>query len=145
MPAYSPDATVTTEPVDTRPVASAAAEFRALKAWIQANAGFKYVSVFTPPAGAYQLVAADAGRGVRKDDAATVTVPANATVGFPVGTLISGVNDSASVMTLAAAVGVTLYLAGTALPGNRTLSPRGMWTIWKVATDTWYCYGAGVS
>lgn len=93
---YTPDATVTTEPLDSRPVASAAEEFRALKAWIAANVGFKYVSVYTAPAGAYTLVVADAGRGVRKDDAATVTVPPNSSVSFPAGTLISGVNNNNS-------------------------------------------------
>lgn len=79
-------------------------------------------SSYTPPApsallvsndqagAAYQLVIGDAGKVIRMSNAGanTVTVPANATVPFPVGTIIEVEQSGAGQTSLAAAGGVTL-------------------------------------
>ena len=74
---------------------------------------------------------------------ATLTVPTNASVAFPIGTTILVVNDNSGNLTISGA-GVTFQLANGAT-GNRTVATKGMATLLKVATDTWYVSGAGVT
>jgi hypothetical protein len=73
-----------------------------------------------------------------------LTIANNASEGFQVGAAISIVNQGTGNITIAQGSGVTLYLAGNATSGNRTLSTFGMATIMKVATDTWFINGTGV-
>ncbi len=73
-----------------------------------------------------------------------LTIANNASQGFQVGAAISIVNQGTGNITIAQGSGVTLYLAGNATSGNRTLSTFGMATIMKVATDTWFINGTGV-
>jgi hypothetical protein len=74
-----------------------------------------------------------------------LTIANNASQGFHVGAAITIVNQGSGNITIAQGSGVTLYLAGNASSGNRTLSTFGMATIMKVATDTWFINGTGVS
>ena len=74
---------------------------------------------------------------------ATLTVPTNASVAFPIGTTILVVNDNSGNLTISGA-GVTFQLANGAT-GNRTVATKGLATCLKVATDTWYVSGAGVT
>lgn len=96
-------------------------------------------------AGSYAPVLADRGKMiVLNGAAAVVTIPANASVAFPVGTSIviangSGTNQGVAITT------DTLVLAGTALTGSRTLGTGGLATITKVTSTVWYISGAGVS
>lgn len=64
--------------------------------------------------GSYTLALSDAGRLVEVSSAgaATVTVPADATVNFPVGTEIEIMQEGAGEVTIAAAGGVTLRSPG---------------------------------
>lgn len=75
----------------------------------------------------------------------TLTVPDNATVAFPIGATINFVNQGSANVTIANAAGVTLYLAGSSTAGNRNIISYGMATLQKVAVDTWFLFGAGVS
>lgn len=93
---------------------------------------------------AYVLALADAGKHVAITSGG-VTVPANATVAFDIGTAITIINDSGSDQTITQASGVTLRRAGTAATGNRSLAARGLATIIKVATNEWYISGAGLA
>jgi hypothetical protein len=74
----------------------------------------------------------------------TLTIANNASQGFQVGAAITVVNQGTGNITVAQGSGVTLYLAGNATAGNRTVSTFGMATIVKVATDTWFINGSGV-
>ena len=74
-----------------------------------------------------------------------LTIANNASQGFQVGAAISIVNQGTGTITVAQGSGVTLYLAGNATSGNRSVSTFGMATIMKVATDTWFINGTGVS
>jgi hypothetical protein len=73
----------------------------------------------------------------------TLTIPTNAAVTLPVGTTILIVSTGAT--TINASVGVTLILAGTGATGSRSLAANGMATIIKVATNTWYINGTGIT
>jgi len=75
----------------------------------------------------------------------TLTVPLNASVAFATGTEISIVVQAAGNILVNAVSGVTLYMGGNATSGNRIVSTYGMATIIKVASDTWFINGTGVS
>ena len=74
-----------------------------------------------------------------------LTIANNASQGFQVGAAITIVNQGTGNITVAQGSGVTLYLAGNATSGNRSVATFGMATIMKVATDTWFINGTGVS
>jgi hypothetical protein len=74
-----------------------------------------------------------------------LTIANNASQGFQVGAAISIINQGTGNITVAQGSGVTLYLAGNATSGNRTVATFGMATLIKVATDTWFINGTGVT
>ena len=91
---------------------------------------------------------ADRGTGVGKDNttAYTHTVPPNASVAFPIGTVIAYFNDgSAGDLTIAQGAGVTIVLDGTTTTGNRTVAPGGTGRLWKVDTNRWICGGSATT
>lgn len=61
------------------------------------------------------------------------------------GTVYTGINNSASAITITQGAGLTLRLAGTTSTGNRTITARGMFSIWALSTTEYYISGAGVS
>jgi hypothetical protein len=98
---------------------------------------------------AYTLVAGDAGKHIYHPSADTTariwTIPANASVAFPVGTAITLVNDlSAGVITIAI-TSDTLVFAPDGTTGSRTLAAAGMATILKVAATRWMISGTGLT
>lgn len=72
--------------------------------------------------------------------AANQTIPANASVAFPVGATITIVNSGGSTINISI-TSDTLRQAGTANTGTRTLSAYGMATIIKVASTVWMISG----
>jgi hypothetical protein len=64
---------------------------------------------------------------------------------FSAGQNVTIYNNSASSQTITQGTSVTMYLAGTATTGNRTLAQRGIVTILCVASNTFVCSGPGVS
>src|SRR5574343_112745 len=97
--------------------------------------------------GNYTLALTDHGKHVRctNSGAQTVTIPANATVAFAIGACITIVNTGTTAAAIAVAGGVTLTQAGTGATGARTLAVNGLCSLLKIATDSWYCTGTGVS
>ena len=89
--------------------------------------------------GAYALVLGDAGRHISISTGG-VTIPANASVAFPVGTAIVIYNNSSSAQNIAI-TSDTLRLSGTATTGTRSLLQRGVATILKVAATEWVISG----
>ena len=75
----------------------------------------------------------------------SVTVPANANVAFAIGDTINLMNQSNSTMTVDLQSGVTMYLAGNSTSSTRTISGYGVASLTKVASDTWFITGVGVS
>jgi len=88
----------------------------------------------------YTLVLADDAKVVTMSNTAanTLTVPTNATVAFPVGTQITVVSINTGQTSIAAASGVTINSAGSALKLRVRYSSC---TLIKTATDTWLLIG----
>jgi hypothetical protein len=98
--------------------------------------------------GAYTFALPDAGKHIYSTNtgAQAITVPTNASVAIPVGTAISVVNNGTTAISFTT-TGTTVYKAGTstAWASGGTLAVRGMATWLKVATDTWFVSGSGLS
>lgn len=92
---------------------------------------------------AHTLELTDRGKSI--DTTAGVTIPDNATVAFPVGAVVMVNNMSAANITISAAAGVTLRLAGTAATGTRTLAQYGSAHLRKVGVNEWRAGGSGLS
>ena len=90
---------------------------------------------------AYVLTAADNGKHVA---ITTGGVTVNISV-FSVGQTVVIFNNSASSQTITQGTSVTMYLAGTATTGNRTLAQRGLATILCVAANTFTISGSGLT
>jgi hypothetical protein len=88
----------------------------------------------------YTLVLDDAGKIVTMSNAAanTLTVPANASVAFPVGTNVTVVQIGAGATTLAGAGGVTVssFNSDLVLSGQYAAA-----TLVKTGTDAWIAFG----
>jgi hypothetical protein len=108
--------------------------------------GFRNTPVNSQSA-AYETVLADSGKTilhpVADDNARTFTIPANSSVAYPVGTVISFVNLQNTV-TIAITTD-TMYLANDGDTGDRTLAEYGMASAMKVASTTWIISGSGLT
>ena len=94
--------------------------------------------------GAYTIVAADAGEHIYSTATRTVTIPANASVAFPVGTAITFIAATGTTVTIAITTD-TLLLAGAGTTGSRTLAPFGMATAIKITSTSWIISGNGLT
>jgi hypothetical protein len=94
--------------------------------------------------GSYTLVASDAGELVYTTTTRTVTIPANSSVAYEVGTTIVFVSGTGATTTIAI-TSDTMTLAGAGTTGSRTLAPHGMATAVKVASTAWYISGNGLT
>jgi hypothetical protein len=95
----------------------------------------------------YTLVLADSGKTilhpVADDNARTFTIPANSSVAYAVGTVVSFVNLQNTV-TIAITTD-TMYLANDGDTGNRTLAEYGMASAMKVDSTSWIISGNGLT
>ena len=73
-----------------------------------------------------------------------LTIANNTSVSWPVGTAISVVNRGTANITIAQGTGVSLYLAGNATSGNRTVTTYGLATVMNVAANIWMISGTVV-
>ena len=80
---------------------------------------------------------------MNKATAVAFKIPTNASVAFPVGTVLNVLNKGAGTVTISAVTAgtTTILSAGTVL-ASPTLSQYKMAACVKVATDTWYVVGA---
>lgn len=96
---------------------------------------------------AYGLVLSDGGGEIlhptADNNARTFTLPANASVAYPIGTVITFVNQINTV-TIAITTD-TLQLAGSATTGSRTLTAGGIATATKVTSTLWFISGPGLT
>lgn len=93
----------------------------------------------------YQLVLADRGKQIYMNGTSlTLTVPANASVAFPVGTTILIVNGNSTALSIAITTD-TMTLANSTTTGTRTLAQNGLATLTKVASANWIIAGTGLS
>jgi hypothetical protein len=73
----------------------------------------------------------------------TITIPSNASVALSIGTAVLII--ATNTVSISPAGGVTLRWGGTSSTGARTLAQYGVATLVKVASDTWYISGTGLS
>jgi hypothetical protein len=94
----------------------------------------------------YTLALIDAGKHIYSTNTGTqtITIPTNASVAFPTGAAITLINNGTTAITIST-TSITLNQAGTTNTGNRTLATKGLATLIKVGTDTWFISGAGVT
>lgn len=102
--------------------------------------GFKpgYLDLVGSAQAVYTLVPADEGQTIFASG--NQTIPANASVAFPVRTVVTYVNTTAAALTIAITTD-TLTLHGTTTTGTRTLLANGIATIIKTGATTWLVTG----
>jgi len=95
----------------------------------------------------YTLVLTDSGKTVLHTSASTHTwtIPPNASVAYPVGTIIVLANTGSGAVTVSRGSGVALRIAGTATDKNMTLAQHGIASLFKLDTNNWYISGTGVT
>ena len=94
------------------------------------------------------IAATDSGKLIRFFDGSplTLTVPTNAAVALPIGTVVAVRNFMNATLTIAPASGVTLALAGGGfISGTRTMVSSGFGTLIKEDTNLWVITGTGVA
>jgi hypothetical protein len=92
------------------------------------------------------LAIGDAGKHIYVTTAGqTITIPANASVAYPIGTTIGFIAGPSATTVTIAITSDTMYLGGTGTTGSRTLAAHGMATAVKVAATTWYISGNGLT
>lgn len=94
-------------------------------------------------ASTYELVLGDAGKHIYETGSGTITIPANSSVAFPIGTAVTFVN-AASAISIAITTD-TMRLAPAGTTGTRTLAAYGMATAVKVAATEWRISGSGLT
>lgn len=96
----------------------------------------------------YTLVLADSGKTIfhpaSDNNARTFTIPANASVAYPVGTVVSFINLAVANVTIAI-TSDTMYLAGPGTTGSRTLAQFGIASALKVSSTDWVISGNGLT
>jgi hypothetical protein len=96
----------------------------------------------------YQIVASDAQKAlVGTTNGLGFIIPTNATVPFPIGTVVTFVCWVGGTITLNAAAGANCYIniGGVISSFPRTVSNTGIVTMLKVDTDVWFGSGSGVT
>jgi hypothetical protein len=92
------------------------------------------------------LAIGDAGKHIYvTTNSQTITIPANASVAYPIGTTIGFIAGPSATTVTIAITSDTMYLGGTGTTGSRTLAAHGMATAVKVAATTWYISGNGLT
>lgn len=80
---------------------------------------------------------------MNKATAINFTIPTNASVAYPVGTVITVLNKGAGTCTIKAVTsGTTTVLSAGAVAAQPTLAQYKTAACIKTATDTWYIVGA---
>ena len=115
-----------------------------------ASASVGYINVpQNSQSAAYTTVLADQGKHVLHPSADTTarifTIPANASVAYPIGTAITFVNQNAAGVITIAITSDTMRLAGAGTTGNRTLAANGVATALKITTTEWIISGTGLT
>ena len=109
--------------------------------------GFRNVPINSQSA-AYTTVLADSGKAILHPstdaNARTFTIDSNATVAYALGTVLTFINMTSQVVTIAI-TSDTLYLAGTGTTGSRTLAQYGMASAIKMTSTTWIISGSGLT
>lgn len=103
----------------------------------------------TSHSAAYPIVLGDANTALLHPSADTTartfTIPANASVAFPIGTVLTFINQNAAGVLSIAITSDTMRLAGAGTTGTRTLAANGMATAIKLTATEWLVSGTGLT
>ena len=134
-------------PTAPTPVSTDNSTTIATTAFVQSAIGTPGVVPVNAQSVNYTAVLTDAGKAIyhpiADNNARTFTIPANASVAYTIGTVISFVN-LINTVTIAITTD-TMYLAGPGTTGSRTLAAYGCCTALKVDTTTWIISGTGLT
>lgn len=127
--------------------------------WVLTSQGAGVAPIFAAAAGgaastltsisaAYGFVLADANNAFLHPSADTTariwTIPANASIAFPIGTTLTGYNQNAAGVITLSITTDTMRLALTGTTGSRTIAANGMFTATKLTTTEWLVNGVGI-
>lgn len=102
---------------------------------VQSDITADYTAVLTDQ---YQVL-----DSMNKATAIAYKIPTNASVAFPIGTVLNILNKGAGVCTISATTpATTTILSAGSVAASPTLGQYKMAACVKVATDTWYVVGA---
>jgi len=122
-----------------------AAHIRLIKTLIKAERGM----VLTSKSADYTFVLADANNAFLHPAADTTgrtwTIPANASVAYPVGTVLTFINQNAAGTITLSITSDTMRLGGAGSTGSRSLAANGMATAVKIASTEWIISGTGLT
>ena len=109
--------------------------------------GFRNVPIASKSA-AYTTVLADSGKVIfhpsTDANARTFTIDSNANVAYALGTVLTFINMTSQVVTIAI-TSDTMYLAKDGTTGSRSLAQYGMATALKMTSTTWIISGSGLT
>lgn len=90
------------------------------------------------------LALTDCGKSVDHTDSSArdLTIPANGSVAFPVGTIICGSNEGSGVVTMKITTDTLRWGSST---GQRAIAQHGSWTIRKITSTVWRLTGDGIT
>jgi hypothetical protein len=94
----------------------------------------------------YTCVLADAGQHVLLNGTSiTATIPSNASVAYPVGTVLTFINFNSTALSISITTD-NMVLANTAANfGTRSLAQNGMATAIKISSTFWIVSGVGLT
>jgi hypothetical protein len=97
---------------------------------------------------AYTLVMADSGKTILHPstdaNARTFTIPANSSVAYPIGTVLTFINETSQVVTIAITTD-TMTLVNSTTTGSRSLAQNGIATAVKITSTKWIISGVGLT
>ena len=120
-------------PFTTGDILSAAAANGLVNFTLNDQTGTTYTPVLTDQ---YQVLITRSNAS-----ASTLTIPTNASVAFPVGTVITVLNKGAGAVTISGAGGVTVLSAG-ATAASPVLSQYKSCVLMQTSANNWYVVGA---
>lgn len=132
-------------PANSDVASEGAAHIRLIKTLLKADRGL----VGSDKSAAYTFVLGDANNAFRHPStdttARTWTIPANASVAFPVWTCLTFVNQNGAGVITIAITADTMRLAGSGSTGSRSLAANGFATAIKIDTTEWIITGTGLT
>lgn len=135
----------TSYPQNSDAKSEGAAHIRLVKTLLKGLGGM----TITEKSAAYTLVLTDANNAflhpAADTTARTWTIPANASVAFPVGTCITFINENSGGVISIAITTDTMRLAGSGSGGTRSLAANGIATAVKITTTSWLISGTGLT
>jgi len=111
-------------------------------------AGFRNTPI-NSQSSAYTAVLSDSGKTILHPSADTTartfTIPANSSVAYPLGTVLTFVNQNGAGTVTIAITTDTMRLAGAGTTGSRTLAANGIASCIKLTSTEWIIGGTGLT